>query len=247
MCSGTQVICWFSSTIRSRNCGHLHEPRVDGPLDQRVPAAPAVRVRVVVGLVAQQQPLRVRRAGAQVADDLRVRVEHLHPRVRRHRGVELAAGVDRHDGLDARRVRDDLVLLTEGRRDVHQPGAVVGGDVVGGEHAVGVLPAREEVERREVGGAEQLGAGQPAQHARVVSQLAGVGAQPGRGEDEPLARVGRGVSRLDQDVLDVRVHRDSQVRRQRPRRRRPDQGVGTVQVRCVLVLGGGGRGGAARP
>ena len=72
-------------------------------------------------------------------------------------------------------------------RDVHEPGAVVGRDVVGGEHPVGVLPALEEVERRRVGGAEQLGAGQPAQHARVVPQLAGVRAQPGRGEDEPLA------------------------------------------------------------
>ena len=53
--------------------------------------------------------------------------------------------------LDAGRVGDDLVLLTEGRRDVHDPGAVLGGDVVGGEHPVGVRPAGEEVERRRVG------------------------------------------------------------------------------------------------
>jgi hypothetical protein len=70
---------------------------------------------------------------------------------------------------------------------VHEPGAVVGRDVVGGQHPVRVLPALEEVERRDVRGAEELRAGQAAQHARVVTQLAGVRAQAGGGEDEPLA------------------------------------------------------------
>ena len=102
-----------------------------------------------------------------------------------------------------------------------------------------VLPALEEVERRDVRGAEEFRAGQAAQHARVVTQLAGVRAQAGRGEDEPLAGVRRGVSRLHQHVLDVRAHGDGQVRRQRPRRRRPDQGVRAVQVPALGVAAGG--------
>ena len=130
----------------------LHEPRVHRPLDERVAAAPAVRVRVVVGLVAQERAEHERlRALLEVADDLVVGVEDEHALVRGHGGVERAVGADRHDHLDARRVRDDLVLLTERGRDVDEAGAVLGGDVVGGEHAVGVRPADEEVERRRVG------------------------------------------------------------------------------------------------
>ena len=65
--------------------------------------------------------------------------------------------VDRVDRLDAGGVGDDLVLLAERRRDVHDAGAVLGGDVVGGEDLVRVrLPAGEEVERRRVARADQL-------------------------------------------------------------------------------------------
>ena len=60
--------------------GDLDEPRRHRPVDQRVPAPPAVRVGVLVGLVAQQHRA-VGRGGAgpvlQVADDLRVGVEHV--------------------------------------------------------------------------------------------------------------------------------------------------------------------------
>jgi hypothetical protein len=60
------------------------------------------------------------------------------------RRVERAVGADRDDRLDARGVGDDLVLLTEGRRDVHDAGAVLGGDVVGGQHDVRVLVAAKK-------------------------------------------------------------------------------------------------------
>ena len=196
----------------------LHEPGVDGLLDQRVAAAPAVRVRVVVGLAAQQHALDVRRTVLQVVDDVRVRVEHLHALVRRHGRVELADVVDGHHDLDAGRVGDDLVLLTERRRDVHHAGAVVGGDVARGEHLVGVLPADEEVERRRVAQADELGALEGAEHLRLLPQLTGVGSDAGGGEHVALAIA------LHQGVLDVRVDGHREVGRQGPRRGGPDQG-----------------------
>ena len=132
-CSGTQVISWLSSTIRSRNSVTSHEPARDGLVDQRVPAAPAVRVGVLVGLVPQQHGALGGRAGRltrrtrlEVLDDLGVGLEDLQPGVVGDLAGEPAAVVDRHDGRDAVGLADRHVLLTEGRRLVHEPGAVVG-------------------------------------------------------------------------------------------------------------------------
>ena len=58
--------------------------------------------------------------------------------VRRHQGGEHALAVDRVDHVDPGRVGDDLVVLTEGRCDVHEPGAVLGRDVVGRQDLEGV-------------------------------------------------------------------------------------------------------------
>ena len=116
---------------------HLDEPRRDALVDQRLPAAPAVRVGVVVGLAAQQHRARRDRSGrlavlpgrrAQVVDDLQVRVEDQHPGVLVDRRGELAVLADRHHRLDALAVGDDLVVLAERAGGVHQPGAVRGGD-----------------------------------------------------------------------------------------------------------------------
>ena len=95
MCSGTQVISLVELDHPVAERRDLHEPRVHRALDQRVAAAPAVRVRVVVGLVAQQHAVHDGGALLEVADDLRVGVEHLHALVRGHGGVERAVGVHR--------------------------------------------------------------------------------------------------------------------------------------------------------
>ncbi len=191
------------------------EPRRHRALDQRAVAAPAVRVRVVVGLVAQQQT-----RGLEVADDRLVRLEDVHAPVGRDLLGELAARVHRDDDLDARGVGDDLVLLTEGGGDVHDARAVLGGDVVRRQHLVGVLAAQEEVERRRVLAADQVGALDPRHHRRLLAQLAGVRGHAGLGEQVALAR---NDTRLDDHIIHVRVHGRGQVARQRPRGRRPDQ------------------------
>ncbi len=102
-CSGYQVICWLSLDHAVTELGDLDEPRRHRPVDQRIAAAPAVRVGVLVGFVAQQHRTVLRDRPAlvlQIADDLRVGVEHVLARVVRHRHVEAALGVDRRDRDD---------------------------------------------------------------------------------------------------------------------------------------------------
>ena len=145
--------------------GHLDEPRRDALVDQRLPAAPAVRVGVVVGLAAHQDgagrdraALLALRGGLEVVDDLEVGVEDLHALVVGDREGEAAVLADRHDRLDALAVGDDLVVLTEGAGGVHQPGAVGGRDELGGHEAEGALVAGVVGERRGVGAADEVGA-----------------------------------------------------------------------------------------
>ena len=75
----------------------------------------------------------------EVVDDVGVGVEDVHALVVGDGPGEAAVGADRHDRLDAGRVGDDLVLLTEGAGGVDEPGAVLGGDEVGREDAVRAL------------------------------------------------------------------------------------------------------------
>ena len=204
----------------------LHEPARHCPVDERIRAAPAVRIAVVVGLVAHQLP-----RGTQVLDDHRVGVEHEHVLVRRHLAREAAAVVDGVDHADAGRVGDDLVLLAEGRGDVDDAGAVLGGDVVGGENLERVRMCTEEWEQRLVAAADKRTSLHRAHLGRVLELLC-VRAHTGGREDVAL---GRSVGlRLGHDgVVDVRVHGRGQVRRQRPRRRRPGQQH--VAVRRAVV------------
>ncbi len=139
--------------------GDLDEPRRHRPVDQRVSAPPAVRVGVLVGLVPDQHrrvDRRGRGAVLQVADDLRVGVEHVLALVVRDRGVEAALGVHRRDGHDADGVGGRLVVLAVGRRHVHDPGAVLGGDEVAAQHLKRVGGVQEVRERRQIAQAEQL-------------------------------------------------------------------------------------------
>ena len=176
--------------------GHLDEPAGHRPVDQRVLAPPAVRVGVVVGLPAEQHRAGGDRAGRgargrrlEVVDDQQVGVEDVHALVVEHLGGEPAGRVDRHHGDDAGRVGGDLVLLAEGRRHVHDAGALVGGHVVRGQHPVGVGVAEEVAERRHVRPPHQLGAGEPLDHPvlGVLAELARIRRQPGLGQ-QVLAR-----------------------------------------------------------
>ena len=127
-------------------------------------------------------------------------------------------------------VADLHVLLTESRCEVDDSGTGIGGDVVGREHPVRVRVPDEEVERRRRSasptsvGALVLGrAPRAPRRARARSAR-----RRSFGEHVALA-----VRAAHLDVVDVRMHRDREVGRQRPRRRGPDQRVGAVE-RCNL-------------
>ena len=104
---------------------------------------------------------------------------------------------------------------------MHDAGAVLGGDVLRGQHPVGpaVVVAEEVAERRRVAAPDQLGTRQPLDHVvgGVLAQLARVRTQAGLGEQVALAPV------LDHHVVDARVDGDRQVAGQGPRRGGPDQ------------------------
>ena len=109
-----------------------------------------MRVRVVVGLVAEHEPVLL-----EVPDHERVGIEHLLADPVGHVRRVPAVLVHRDDGRDAGGVRHDLVVLAEAGSEVDDAGAVVGGDEVGGEDLERVAGAvlgrvREVVEQRAV-------------------------------------------------------------------------------------------------
>ena len=214
--------------------GRRHEPRRDRHVDQRLATAPAVRVGVLVGLAAQQHRAlgdRTRVAGSaghrpEVVDDRQVRLEHVQAGVVVDRRRERAVLGHRHDGLDALAVGDDLVLLTEGARGVHQPGAVLGGDDVGLDDAERALVAQVVGHRWRVGALEQVDPAEALEHLGALPQLLGVRRQAGLREQVPLR--GPGEVRLHDHVVDVAADHHREVRRERPRGRRPDEGQRTL-------------------
>ncbi len=126
------------------------------------------------------------------ADDLLRRLGRRHA-VEPAEGVVEAAGlVDRLDDLEA-----------GARRDVHDARALVERDLVPRDHAM--LCADELVERPLVG---------PADHLRAAYALRELVVRIARHRDPFAVRA--------QPVLRVRVDGGGDVRRQRPRRRRPD-------------------------
>jgi hypothetical protein len=123
----------------------LDEPRRHRHVDQRLPAAPAVRVGVVVGLAAHQDGARRDRGvlpltvggGLEVLDDEGVGVEDVQALVVVDREGEAAVGAHGHHRGDAVAVGELLVLLTEGAGAMWtMPVPSVGRHEVGGEHHV---------------------------------------------------------------------------------------------------------------
>jgi hypothetical protein len=76
-------------------------------------------------------------------DDLGVGVLHEPVVERRDVGVEVGGGVDRVQEGKAFVLTDLTVDLAEGRREVHDAGAVVDGHEVGRDHAPGVGVGRD--------------------------------------------------------------------------------------------------------
>ena len=184
-------------------------PRRLGVVDERRPAAPAVRVGVQVRLGAQQAPAR-----AQVLDQVGIGV--LDPAAGVGADALVVGPVELHrvDHVEALLGAEAEVVLAERDRGVDDAGAVVGGHEVAGQHGVAllaVLRGRDERERRLVRGAQHLGAAEAVGHPRVLAEHA---------RDERLGEHGA-VARAHVGELGVDGH--GGVGDERPGRRGPDE------------------------
>jgi hypothetical protein len=151
---------------------------------------------------------------------------------------EVAVGLHGYDDRQAVGAAGSHVLLAERGGLVHQPGAVLGGDVVGQQHQVGC--GRALLDRRELHQLEGALVG-PALHLRAQQRgldrpaFAQRAAEQGLGDDERLVAVrGDGVGH-------VRARGDGGVGHQRPRGRRPDQERCPRRVGSAGVRAGGQR------
>ncbi len=161
-----------------------------------------------------------RAAGLQVLDDVLVGLLDVAAGVVGHLLGEAPLGVHRVDHGDALAAAGVEVVFAEGRRHVHQAGAVGGGDVPGGDDAEGArlavaLEVGEVGEERRVRPPHQLGALLRFQRHRLVAQH--------RLHQRLGHPVAVAVVVLHLHVRKLRAHRDRQVRGQRPRGRRPDE------------------------
>ena len=196
-----------------------HVPARLGVVEQRRAAAPAVRVGVLVDLLAEEQAAGVevvdQRAGhlgvldeaALEADDAPVELP-----VRGDRVVEGAVPGRVEDVvLDG----DRVVVLAEGGGDVDEAGAVLGGDELAGDHreAAGLAVVESE-DRPFVVPTDQLTAREAIDDLNALSQHA------------LYQRLGQNQGLLADPrfhVGDVGRHGNRDVARKRPGRRRPDQ------------------------
>ena len=235
--------------------GDGHEPGAHRLVDQRGGATPAVRVGVHVALLLEEDGTLLfgdagqrAIAGAQVAQDRLVRVEHVHALVIRAQRRELAARVEHVHALDALGVeRVHIVLAVGGLMD--QAGTFNGVDVVGGEDLVafrprhlalgGVLVACEVREDRVVAPALHLGALEFAHDLVVLAKFLLVGAKQWLAEVELLAGE-LAFGRAHLDVIDVGTDHDGEVGRHGPRGGGPEH---CVRVFLVAQLHGHGHSG----
>ena len=207
-----------------------------GVVEERRAAAPAVRVGVLVDLLAEEQAAALevvdQAAGhLGVFDELPLEADDPF--------VELAVEADRvvEAGVvggveDPVPGGDRIVVLAEGGSDMDEAGAVLGCDEVAREdrEAAGLLVVEGE-HRASVMAADQIPAGEPFRNLDVLAEHL---LHQRLGEDQPLP-VDHGL-----DVGDVGSDRDRPVAGQRPGRRRPDQerlALG-VEQREAHVYGG---------
>src|SRR5581483_8013775 len=124
------------------------------PVDERGTAPPAMRVRVRIGVAAEQEPF-----GLQPVVDGGVGGTDLLAAQPVDVVGEGPVGSDGIEGRQAVGSADVTVDLTEGRGQVDQPGALIGGDVVGRDDPPAVGPHRDGqvVEGPGVTQADQIG------------------------------------------------------------------------------------------
>jgi hypothetical protein len=183
-------------------------------VDERRAAPPAVRVGVLEGDVLEDAA-----PGLEVLDDVLVGILDVAPGVGGDRGLEVAFVVDGVDELDAGGLAGVEVVLAVGGRHVDETGTVRRRDVAGVDDAEGArgLAVGEERKQRRVAQADEGAAGLLFMDDMALAEHLG-----GEVLRDPVG-VAVVVFGAGADVLDVVVYGDTEVRRQRPRGRRPDE------------------------
>ena len=184
---------------------HDHEPLVGGAEDDRLAAAPAVRVAVIEARGVQQHALL-----AEPADDVLVHVEHAAAGEVRHVGREATALVHGADDAEAAALADLEVLGAVAGRGVHDTGAILHAHVRRTIHDARVVTERAREDR--------------ADEVRTAHR-----GERLEGRTESL-RERRDACRRDEDrltgdardgVIGRRIDHEAEVRGQRPRGRGP--------------------------
>ncbi len=194
-----------------------HEPLLGRQKDQRILAAPAMRI-------AMRQFLRMQQRAdlAQLCHYRIVRLEDVLSRPLSPIGREHSPGVDRGERLQPVLCAHHEIFIAVTRSGMHQAGAGVCGDVVA-EHQTAVT-IRERMDE-DIFSVERLQRFTVDRHVLFDRQPAGLCRRLG----EPCRHDVIFVSRSKRHVVESFVERDSEIRRQRPRRRGPDYRVETAR------------------
>ena len=187
---------------------HAHEPLGGGEEDHRVVTAPAVRVLVLERFAVPEPPSRRERLF-----DLRVRIEHALAAEKADGLQKVTARVDRR--IDVEIVlppRQEVVRSVSGS-GVHDACSGVERDIVG-EHADRIALVERVTEPNAF---EQL-ACHPGDRSLEVSAD-----DCGNSRCKTFGHDHRATVHVISRVVELRMKRQRQVRRNRPRRRRPDQ------------------------
>ena len=219
------------------NPARLDVPRVLRVVDERVAGTPPVRIVVETALGSEHEP-----AILEVCDEGRIGVLEELAGHRLDLGHEAAVEPDPvHHRQTLRPAQPDVVLAV-GRCAVHDAGAVLDGDEVGRPYPADGPVGREVVEQARVAHPFKLG----ALHTLLdgVADISQHRSDERLGNDEGLvaggacgasgygrARLEAGIGRAlagsgggaHEDVVDIGVHRQRQVRRQGPRGGGPHQ------------------------
>ena len=202
---------------------HADEPLLGGPEDDRVLAAPAVRVGVGDGLLGQQST-----ALAQKIDDGRIGLEDMHPFPRRSLDGELAAMIDRREDLEAILATHLEVVGAVTGRCVHEAGAGLDRHMLAeDEDSLARIEGMTVSQVLEHGALEDL-----PDRIVVPAELTRGSRDQFACQDVVLAVV------LDDGVIEIRSDCDGQVGRKRPGRGRPDHGIERLLDRKAQTLDG---------
>ena len=205
---------------------HGNEPLVGRAEDDRLMAAPAMRVAVHDVDMGDKRALL-----AQPLDDLRIGLVGGKARPLRHVVGKAAVVVDWHDGVDAELHANLVVIDAMAGSRVNGAGARVEGDMLAPDDAARVL-VQNGADIRDV--AELVALHGDGLAIRLNDAIALPASDLGNGLNHVLREHHEFAVSLDEAIIDIGAQRHGGVRRQRPRRGGPNKHIGAIEVDAGL-------------